>query len=143
MSFSLFTINQAKDGLEMSDLKIKDFLSAELGFSSAKARNEKILITLADPAAAITKYNSELDKVVKKGATHYKTDYEKLLSLGLTDEKAQQYAKEKAEAFITDEKRILDFEYPLMNDINTLASAKAHTSINLPIQQKGLGRKRK
>ena len=39
-------------------------------------------------------------------------------------------------------KHILDFEYPLMDDINTLASAKAGTSIQIPSQsQRGVGRR--
>ena len=109
MSFSLFTVNN--NSLEMSPAKIKDYLSAELGVSEAQAKNTKILAIMDNPSTEITKYDTAMDNLVKKGATHYKIDYEKLISLGVSDEKAQNIAKQKAAAFINSEKDILDFEY--------------------------------
>lgn len=142
MSFQLFEIQGNQ--FVMSDASIKQYLSAELGFSSTKARNDRILATMDNPSAMIQVYNTALDNLVKKGAGHYKYDYDKLLTLGLSDEKAQTIAKQKAEAFINSEKTILDFEFPLMGDINILASAQAKTSIQIPSNQGiGKGRKRK
>lgn len=143
MSFSLFDLNQGGNALEMSDAKIKSYLSSELGFSAAKTRNTKILTIMENPTPPLAAYNKALDDLVLIGAGHYKNDYEKLLSLGLSDNVAQNIAKQKAQAFINSEKDILDFEYPLINDINTLASAKAKTAIHIPTQQRGIGRKRK
>ena len=109
MSFSLFDINNG--GLEMSSAKIKSYLSAELGISATHTRNSKILAIMADPQTEIAKYDTAIDDLVRKGATHYKIDYEKLISLAVSDEKAQNIAKQKAAAFINSEKDILDFEY--------------------------------
>lgn len=142
MSFSLFAVNG--NALEMSPAKIKDYLSAELGVSEAKTKNTKILKIMADPAAEITKYDDAMSELIKKGAVHYKADYEKLLSLGLPDDRAQRFAKQKASAFINSEKEILDFEYPLMSDINVLASATAKTPIHITKStQRGIGKKAK
>ena len=142
MSFSLFTVNN--NALEMSPAKIKDYLSAELGVSEAQAKNTKILAIMDNPSTEIGKYDTAMDNLIKKGAVHYKTDYDKLVSLGISDERAQRFAKQKAAAFINSEKEILDFEYPLMSDINVLASATAKTSINITKStQRGIGKKKK
>lgn len=133
MSFSLFEIGKVNnaDAIIMSENKIASYLSRDLGIESAKARNNSILATMGDPEKQLDDYNTALDTLLDKAATVYKHAFDKLTSLGLPAEKAQQVAKNKAAIFIQHEKTILDLEFPLANDINVLASIKAKSSINI------------
>ena len=138
MSFALFDLNN--NSLEMTPAKIKSYLSAELGILSEQKRNTKILEIMEKPADAIADYNTAMNTYIGEGAVLFKSDYDKLMGLGVSDGEAQRIAKKKAQDYIKSKKYILDFEYPLMDDISTLASAGAGTSISVPTQQR-FGRK--
>lgn len=131
MSYSLFTVNQAKDGLELSENQIANYLSRDLGIASTQTRNKSIMAAMLNPSAQLVNYHIEIEKLLEKAAKVYKEDYGKLLSLGIPSDKAQQVAKAKAATFMKHETMILDIQFPLANDINTLASATAKTSVNV------------
>ena len=105
-----------------------------MGFLSAETRNAQILSTVAAPHTVLAAYNGEVNTLLGKAATVFKADYDKLVSLGAPGDLAHRVSKEKAAKFMENELMILDIKYPLMNDINTLASARAKTSIIIQIK---------
>lgn len=118
-------------GMATSETKIADYLSRDLGFSALKTRNKGILSAMEKPADQLTAYHTKLDKLLGKAGVIYKDAFDKLKTLGLSDKRAQEAAKNKATSFFVHERMILDVEFPIANDINTLASATAKTNVRV------------
>ena len=148
MSFSLFDLDYTKQpdnydaqasgafvsvlqGITTSETKIADYLSRDLGFSAIQSRNKGILAAMGNPKDQLNNYHAALDVLLGKAAVIYKDAFDKLKTLGLSDKRAQEAAKNKAASFFQHERMILDVEYPIANDINTLASASAKTNIRV------------
>lgn len=131
MSFSLFTVNQARDGLELSENQIANHLSRGMGIDRAKNKSVSILKALGDPGTQLDDYNTALDLLLEKAAIVYKDAYNRLVKIGTPTQAAQEAAKTKASNFMIYEKKILDLEYPLANDIDILATATAKTHVNV------------
>ena len=144
MSFSLFKVGafQPLDNngnpagnpyliLEMSKSQIANHLGRDLGISAIQSRNKSILSAMKDPGTQLTAYHTAVDGLLTKAAVVYKEVFDKLATLGISAKSAQQMAKKKAAIFFQHEKMILDIEYPIANDINTLASVSAKTNVRV------------
>ena len=135
--FDLTTDNNGDiTGYGMSEKNIANFLTRDMGFLETEKRNTQILATMAAPQTVLASYNTEVNDLLGKAAIVFKADYNKLISLGATDRLAHEVSKDKATLFMTNELYILHIKYPLMNDINTLASAKAKTGVKIPPEKK-------
>jgi hypothetical protein len=126
--------SQAGGGaLEITDLGAAGFLKTQLGYSTRKIRDDSILKAVADPKKALDDYHTKAELLFEDAGKRFKVDYDKLIVLGFADTRAKEIATEKATNYVNDHIGMLNYEYPVTGDINTLASAVAKAGTNLHV----------
>lgn len=123
--------NQGSVGVAVSDASAAKYVRKELGLEVMEARNKKALAVLADPAAQLGLYQTEVAKKTTEAGKMFKVDFDELMTYGYPEDKAKAIALEKAGNYLNDEMKILDVQWPYVNDMNLLATATAKAGVNL------------
>jgi hypothetical protein len=103
----------------------KDFVKRNLGITAVQARNAASLDALKDPSAKLAAYHNALNAQVDIAGEQWAKDVALLLLKGLPKEKAEQIALGWASQDINKSKQILALDFPLMENMDLLATAEA------------------
>lgn len=100
-----------------------DAVLRDTGFLYNKNRDTNILKMIADPEQQLTDYYAAVEAKADSVAGSYKADFDALTAAGFSKKKADKYAREKAKLALEQERRLLNLQFPLAEDIDTLSAA--------------------
>lgn len=134
-SINYWVYDDVAKAITLTDNGARDFVKAELGIAAQQNYNAAALDVLQDPKTQIAAYNTALDVIIKTAGIAFKKDVKELMDLGLPEESAKKTALTKANAVISGERAILDYKYPLINNMDVMASAQAKAGLSFHVPQ--------
>jgi hypothetical protein len=114
--------------------KVKALLSRELGYIAQEKYNLAAINAMAHPDTQLEKYYKALEEDTKTAADVYIKDVNTLIDIGYPTERAHDIALTTANDVMNGRKKLLAARFPLVGDLDLLASAaaKAGTKVHVP-----------
>jgi hypothetical protein len=127
-SFSFWKVGD-KGQLSLDDKSAGNYVSKQIGLEARKIRATRALASFADPTAAVTNYNTELEKLELSASGQFNTSYNRAVALGYSDDMAKDYATKCTASWLDSEMELLDYEIPYASNTNMMINAKVHAPI--------------